>query len=78
MTKDLKCKYTKPKETTYSGVPTSEGFRLVITSTDIENGDELSSTDFDTAFLQSFKWKDDKLVHDAFLKKRQCMNGSMV
>ena len=56
--KDLKVRYTKPKEVTYSGVPTAEGFRLVVASTDVEKGDELSSTDFDTAFLQSFKWKD--------------------
>ena len=71
--KDLKVKYTKPKEVTYSGVPTAEGFRLVIASTDVEKGDELSSTDFDTAFLQSFKWKDGKLVlicyYDPFTKE---------
>ena len=60
--KDLKVRYTKPKEVTYSGVPTAEGFRLVVASTDVEKGDELSSTDFDTAFLQSFKWKDGRLV----------------
>ena len=73
MAKDLKVKYTKPKEVTYSGVPTAEGFRLVVASTDVEKGDEISSTDFDTAFLQSFKWKDGKLVlicyYDPFIKE---------
>ena len=60
--KDLKVKYLKPKESTYSPVPSAEAFRMVIATTDVTKGDELSSTDFDTAFLQSFKWKDGKLV----------------
>ena len=59
---DLKVKYEKPKEETYSAVPTAEAFRLVVASTDIEKGDTLSTNDVQTAFLQSFKWQDSRLV----------------
>ena len=51
-----------PKEDTYASVPTTEGFRLVVASTNIEDGDNLSATDFDTAFLQAHEWEDDRLL----------------
>ena len=43
-------------------MPSAEGFRAVIASVETAKGDELSSSDFDTAFLQAAKWKDKKLV----------------
>ena len=68
--KDLKVIYKRDKVDTYAPTPTAEGFRLIVASTDVEAGDELSSTDFDTAFLQAFRWQGKLMLivyHDAFL-----------
>ena len=69
--KDLKVIKKKAKTMTYSPTPSAEAFRLVVASTKYKLGHKLSSSDFDVAFLQSFKWKDGKLVlisyYDAFL-----------
>ena len=69
--KDPKVIKKKAKTMTYSPTPSAEAFRLVVASTKYKQGHKLSSSDFDVAFLQSFKWKDGKLVlisyYDAFL-----------
>jgi len=59
---DLKIFNTKPKTSTYAGTPTAEGARLIIASVDLKKGDKVSSSDFDTAFLQAFSWKDGRLM----------------
>ena len=38
------------------------GIRLMIASTEVEDGHELFSDDFDCAFLQSMEYEDERLV----------------
>ena len=64
---DLKVIHTLPKEVTYSPTPTAESFRLVVASVDVNKGDNLSATDFDTAFLQAQEWADDRLLLICYL-----------
>jgi hypothetical protein len=59
--KDLKILHKLDARETYAATPPVDGFRLMVASCQTEQGDELSSTDFETAFLQSTKWED-KLV----------------
>ena len=50
--KDLKCINKLPEEQTFAGVPEMDAVRLIIASTESKE-DKLSSTDFDTAYLQT-------------------------
>lgn len=63
--KDLKTKRKLPEEETYAGVPGQEAWRLIIAG--YEHGEHfISSTDFDTAYLQTPE--NGKLI----LIKRRC------
>ena len=70
--KDLKVKRKLPEEETYAGVPGQEAWRLIIAS--YEHGKHrISSTDFDTAYLQTPE--NGKLI----LIKRRCpINGRWI
>ena len=60
--KDLKVINKRDPRETYAATPSVDGFRLMVASCNVDQGDELSSTDFETAYLQSTKWKDGRLV----------------
>ena len=70
---DIKKLNPKPNEVTYAPVPSMEAIRLMIASFQHEE-DIISSTDLDVAYLQSFKWKDNRLMlvcyWDFFLQEK--------
>jgi hypothetical protein len=71
--KDLKCIHQREKKETYAATPGIDAVRLMIASTEVEDGHELFSDDFDCAFLQSMDYEDERLVlivyYDPFLRK---------
>ena len=67
VSKDLKCKFKKPVESTHSKVPSISDFRLLVAFTDLVNF-EVWASDFKCAYLQSFKrmrreWRTVKLYN---------------
>ena len=53
---DLKILHKLAPEETYAATPSTDGFRLMLASCRIDEGHEVSSTDFDVAYLQSRPW----------------------
>lgn len=65
--REFKTVYKKDRRDTYAPTPTIDGFRMLVASVNVEpegeeEGDRLSSTDYTTAYLQSTKWKDFRLM----------------
>ena len=59
---DLKVYGQQPKQEVYAATPTAAGFRLTIASTNIDEGDEISSSDLVTAYLQGFTFEQAKAM----------------
>ena len=59
---DLKILRRQDPKETYAKTPTVSGARLMVASCDILGGNQLSSGDFDVAYLQSNKFTSGKLV----------------